>query len=62
VYREAADLAYYFHWPQKEIFVMSGRERRIWLKEIMRIHVLRKKAREEETWQQFERLFARRNV
>jgi hypothetical protein len=60
LYREAADIAYYFHWPRGEIFLMDSRERRVWLGQITRIHALRKKARDEETWQQFERILAAR--
>jgi hypothetical protein len=56
VYREAALLAYYFHWQRKEIFLLSGRERRVWLERISHIHGMQKKAREEEAWQQIERL------
>jgi hypothetical protein len=39
---------------------MNSRERRVWLEQITRIHVLRKKARDEETWEQFERILASR--
>jgi hypothetical protein len=60
LYREAADIAYYFHWPREEIFVMNSRERRVWLEQITRIHALKKKARDEETWEQFERILASR--
>ena len=58
--REAADLAYYFHWPRAELFSLGIRERRSWLGQITRIHEMQKKAREEETWRQFERLLAAR--
>jgi hypothetical protein len=60
LYREAADLAYYFHWTREAVFLMNSRERRVWLGQITRIHALRKKAREEETWEQFERILASR--
>ena len=60
MYREAADLAYYFHWPRAELFCLSRGERRSWLAQITRIHAMQKKAREEETWRQFERLLAAR--
>jgi hypothetical protein len=48
IYREAADVAYYLHWSKGEILKMSGRERRIWLKQIGRIH------RQEQAYRQRE--------
>jgi len=56
VYREAADLAYHFHWQRKDIMEMTMKERRIWLAEISRIHKEQKRAREEEMIEQFEQI------
>lgn len=49
VFREAADLAYYFHWPRSEIMTMTGKERNIWLSQIMRIHHEQHSQRQLET-------------
>ncbi len=56
VYREAADLAYYFKWQMREILGMTMRERRIWLSQIDRIHLEQKKARDKELSRQVEYL------
>ena len=58
--REAADLAYYFHWPLAEILSLSGAQRRAWLEEITRIHLMQKKAREKEAGEQIAMLLAAR--
>jgi hypothetical protein len=52
VYREAADLAYYFHWQRGEIMGMNMRERRTWLTQIKRIHYEQKRARDRELEEQ----------
>jgi len=52
VYREAADLAYYFHWQKGDIMGMTMRERRIWLSQIGRIHAEQKKTRDNELMEQ----------
>ena len=49
IFQEAADLAYYFHWPRTEIMEMTGKERSIWLEQIKRIHLEQKEARDAET-------------
>jgi hypothetical protein len=49
IFQEAADLAYYFHWPRTEIMEMTGKERSIWLEQIKRIHSEQKEARDAET-------------
>jgi hypothetical protein len=41
-------VAYYLHWSKGEILEMSGRERRLWLKQIGRIH------RQEQAYRQRE--------
>jgi hypothetical protein len=56
VYREAADLAYHFHWARGEIFSLAGRERRVWLSQITRIHGMRKQMREREFMEQLARI------
>lgn len=52
VYREAADLAYYFHWQRGDIMGMNLRERREWLLQIKRIHMELKQARDTELKEQ----------
>ena len=49
IFQEAADLAYYFHWPRTEIMAMTGKERGIWLEQIRRIHSMQKQQRDDET-------------
>ena len=58
VYREAADIAYYFNWPRGEILSLSGRERRIWLSQINRIHSKQRELREKEAMDQAMRIIA----
>jgi hypothetical protein len=60
VYREAADLAYHFHWARGEIFSLDSRERRMWLSQITRIHEARRKTREQEFMEQLARIAALR--
>ena len=48
VYREAADLAYYFKWQRGDIFGMTMQERRLWLSQIKRINFEQKMARDKE--------------
>ena len=38
VYREAALIAYHFHWSRTECFALSRRQRHAWLEEIKRIN------------------------
>lgn len=38
VHREAALIAFHFHWSRSECFALSRRERRVWLEEIRRIN------------------------
>ncbi len=38
VYREAALIAFHFHWSRRECLSLSRRERRVWLEEIRRIN------------------------
>jgi len=52
VYREAADLAFYFHWQRGEIMSVNTQERRIWLSQINRIHLEQKQARDREFQEQ----------
>jgi hypothetical protein len=52
IYREAADLAYYFHWARGDIFGMTGHERKRWLFQINRIHYEQKKVRDRELIEQ----------
>jgi hypothetical protein len=52
VYREAADLAYYFHWQRGDIMEMGMRERREWLAQVMRIHTEQRRARQREMVEQ----------
>jgi hypothetical protein len=56
VYREAADLAYYFHWQRGDIMDMSMNERKVWLDQIKRIHYEQKAAREKDLEEQAEYL------
>ncbi len=60
LYREAADLAYYFHWARGDIMAMTGRERNLWLSQINRIHRAQKEQRDREAAEQTERLLALR--
>ncbi|MDR3303824.1 MAG: GpE family phage tail protein [Treponema sp.] len=60
MFREAADLAYYFHWPRAEIMAMTRRERRDWLAQINRIHTEQKKQRDRELVEQVEQIYALR--
>lgn len=60
IYREAADLAYYFHWARHDIMAMTGRERNVWLSQINRIHREQKTQRDREAREQTERLLALR--
>ena len=52
IYREAADLAYYFHWQRGDILGMTGQERRIWLSQLQRIHYEQRQARDREVAEQ----------
>lgn len=52
IFQEAADLAYYFHWPRTEIMEMTGKERGIWLEQIHRIHKSQKQQRDLESAEQ----------
>jgi len=61
VYREAADLAYYFNWQRGEIMSMNMKERRIWLSQINRIHFEQKQAREREIAEQAASLINMKN-
>lgn len=38
LYKEAAFIAYYFHWTQDDILSMPHQERRQWCQEISEIH------------------------
>lgn len=38
VYREAALIAYHFHWSRAECLALSQRQRKIWLEEIKKIN------------------------
>ena len=38
VYREAALIAYHFHWGRDECLALSRRERHVWLEEIKKIN------------------------
>ncbi|MBI2931413.1 MAG: hypothetical protein HYY16_07155 [Planctomycetes bacterium] len=38
VYREAAVIAFHFHWAKRECMDLSRRERRLWLEEIRKIN------------------------
>ncbi|WP_134218589.1 DUF6760 family protein [Pelotomaculum sp. FP] len=38
LYEEVAFIAYYFHWPHREIMDLEHRERRRWCEEISRIN------------------------
>ena len=60
LYREAADLAYYFHWARGDIMAMTGRERNVWISQISRIHREQKAQRDREAREQTERLLALR--
>jgi hypothetical protein len=60
LYREAANLAYYFNWPRNDIMGMTGEERRIWLDQIMRIHREQRQARQEESRMDAERILKMR--
>jgi hypothetical protein len=48
IYREAADLAYYFNWSRGDILGMTGQERKTWLGQIRRIHYEQKAVRDRE--------------
>jgi hypothetical protein len=61
VYREAADLAYFFHWQRGEIMSMNAKERRIWLSQIKRINFEHKQARERELEDQTASFIRKRN-
>jgi hypothetical protein len=52
IYREAADLAYYFNWARGDIMGMTGRERKTWLSQIKRIHKEQKQIRDRELVEQ----------
>lgn len=52
IFEEAADLAYYFHWPRSEIMSMTGKERTLWLKQIRRLHLEQNRLRQEELSEQ----------
>jgi hypothetical protein len=54
LYREAADLAYHFHWNKNDIFNMTEAERRQWLFEINRIHEEEYKQRQKELSEQIQ--------
>lgn len=56
IYREAADLAYYFHWGKSDIMEMAGKERKTWLGEIKRIHMEQKMTRDREFAEQMEQM------
>ena len=56
VYREAADLAHFFHWQRGDIMGMSARERRIWLAQVDRILSKQKELREKEAAQHAEHM------
>ncbi|WP_314744097.1 DUF6760 family protein [Treponema lecithinolyticum] len=58
VYREAADIAYHFHWNRSEIWNMNKREKNMWLAQINRIHREMRKERESETAEQTARVIA----
>lgn len=58
MFREAADIAYYFHWPRAEIMGMTGKERSVWLAQIYRIHREQKKQRDAEYVEQTRQIFA----
>jgi hypothetical protein len=38
LHEEVAYIAYYFHWPLKEILEMEHRDRRLWAEEIAEIN------------------------
>ncbi len=61
LYREAADIAYHFHWPKNEIFVMTGKERKQWLSEINRIHEAEYRQRKKELIEQVHQITEYRN-
>lgn len=48
LYREAADLAYHFHWSRNDVLGMTSSERRQWLFEIHRIHGEEHRQRQKE--------------
>jgi hypothetical protein len=61
VYREAADLAYFFHWQRGEIMGMDARERKVWLSQIKRIQTEQKQARDREVEAQTEYFIKKKN-
>ena len=61
IYREAADIAYYFHWGREELAGMNGKERQVWLKQINRIHQAQQKQRIQENEEQIQRIQAAKN-
>jgi len=58
VFREAADIAYYFHWGREELQKMTGKERVVWLKQINRIHEAQKVQRTAEAAEQAKMLLS----
>lgn len=56
LYREAADLAYHFHWSKENILSMNGGERKQWLSEINRIHEEEYRQRKKEVMEQVQEI------
>lgn len=56
LYREAADLAYYFHWSRNDVLSMTESERKQWLSEIHRVHKAEYRQRQKETLEQIQRI------
>jgi len=61
IFEEAADLAYYFHWPRSEIMSMTGKERLLWLKQIRRLHSEQNRRKQEELFEQLRYMDERTN-
>jgi hypothetical protein len=61
IYREAADIAYYFHWGRQELAEMNGKERQVWLKQINRIHQAQKEQRIKENEAQIKMIQTAKN-
>ena len=61
IYGEAAHIAYYFHWSQSEIWNMNGRERKMWISQIDRIHQEAKAQRERELFEHSAQIIALQN-
>ena len=61
IYREAADIAYYFHWSKQELQEMNGKERQVWLKQINRIHQAQTEQRKKENEAQIKMIQTAKN-